>query len=404
MKKKKNIIISICIVLLGMIIISLKYCFLFQSSFNDATTIITNKQYFDFEIGTIIISIIGIVLLLAIIVLSKKTWMRVGYIRDTKCVIEPVLAECLIDGKIDSKNLIMTVLTELIYNKQIKMENNKLTLISVDKMGVYERRIIDLIFYGVGDSVDIGDLDRKFHNENREQYIEIYKDAKRMIKQRLFNEEIFKKSNIISKVFQGVLNIYMLVMLIYIGLPRFPFIDSRYEKIWIFVSAICLMTVGIILRYCFKINYGQRNYKWYSGLGTTIIPFLIYIITTVLFNSLSYGIEYFINIFLIVLNFLESIYLKRIIKEELIILTKKGKEEYKKACGLKKYIKNYSLIKDKEIDSIALWDEYLIYATAFGIPNKVTDKFSVKLIDIDKVLERAEVAMNLHILDNITLK
>ena len=211
MKKNNiNIIISICIVLITMIIITLKYCFIIQSSFNATTTIITNKQYFDFEIGTIIISIIGIVLLLTIIILTRKTWTRVGYIRDTKCVIEPILAECLIDGRIDSKNLIMTVLTELIYNKQIIMENNKLTLISIDRMRVYERRIIDLIFYGVGDSVDIGDLDRKFRNENREKYIDIYKDAKRMIKQRLFNENIFNKdlpSNI-KYIYDSNANIY----------------------------------------------------------------------------------------------------------------------------------------------------------------------------------------------------
>ena len=196
----------------------------------------------------------------------------------------------------------------------------------------------------------------------------------------------------------------MIVMLIYIALPRLPFINSMYETVWLFVSSICLITAGVILRFCFEVNYRQENGKWYSGLGTAIIPYLIYMITTVVLNGLSHGIEYFLNIFLIVLNIVESMYLRKIIKEELIILTKKGKEEYKKACGLKKYIKNYSLIKDKEMDSIVLWDEYLIYATAFGIPNKVTDMFSVKMIDIGRVLEKTENVMNFHILDNIKLK
>ena len=40
---------------------------------------------------------------------------------------------------------------------------------------------------------------------------------------------------------------------------------------------------------------------------------------------------------------------------------------------LKKYINDYSLIKNRDLESVIIWDEYLAYATAFGIPNKVTD-------------------------------
>ena len=58
------------------------------------------------------------------------------------------------------------------------------------------------------------------------------------------------------------------------------------------------------------------------------------------------------------------------------ILTKKGKEEYRKVLALKNYIKDYSIMEKRDMEEVILWDDYLIYATAFGIPNKVTDKFA----------------------------
>ena len=40
---------------------------------------------------------------------------------------------------------------------------------------------------------------------------------------------------------------------------------------------------------------------------------------------------------------------------------------------MKNYINKYSLIKNRDLESVIVWDEYLAYATAFGIPNKVTN-------------------------------
>ena len=75
------------------------------------------------------------------------------------------------------------------------------------------------------------------------------------------------------------------------------------------------------------------------------------------------------------------------------LLTKEGREEYKKAYGLKSYIEDYSLMKDRELESTILWDDYLTYAIAFGISNKVTDRFgeefmkaNITLQNIDKFL------------------
>ena len=47
--------------------------------------------------------------------------------------------------------------------------------------------------------------------------------------------------------------------------------------------------------------------------------------------------------------------------------TEKGEELNKKLEGLKQYIKDYSLLKDKDKDALTIWEEYLIYSVIFSI-------------------------------------
>lgn len=50
-------------------------------------------------------------------------------------------------------------------------------------------------------------------------------------------------------------------------------------------------------------------------------------------------------------------------------------EEAVKLAGLKKYLKEFSLIKEKEPIEVMLWEEYLIFAQIFGIAKEVTKQF-----------------------------
>ena len=59
------------------------------------------------------------------------------------------------------------------------------------------------------------------------------------------------------------------------------------------------------------------------------------------------------------------------------LMTKHNKEvlnDYYALNEIKYRIKEYSLIKDEQINYIKLWDEYLIYAVAFGIPIPIVNK------------------------------
>lgn len=50
-------------------------------------------------------------------------------------------------------------------------------------------------------------------------------------------------------------------------------------------------------------------------------------------------------------------------------------EEATKLAGLKKYLKEFSLIKEKQPIEVMLWEEYLIFAQIFGIAKEVAKQF-----------------------------
>lgn len=55
-------------------------------------------------------------------------------------------------------------------------------------------------------------------------------------------------------------------------------------------------------------------------------------------------------------------------------LSDTGKQELSEVIGLKKYLDDFTLISERKIDETVIWKEYLIYATLFGIADKVMEQ------------------------------
>ena len=51
-------------------------------------------------------------------------------------------------------------------------------------------------------------------------------------------------------------------------------------------------------------------------------------------------------------------------------------EEAEKMAGLKKFLQEFTLIKEREPIEVSLWNEYLMYAQIFGIAKEVADQFA----------------------------
>ena len=67
------------------------------------------------------------------------------------------------------------------------------------------------------------------------------------------------------------------------------------------------------------------------------------------------------------------------------VLTQEGINKKEKWNGIKKYMEDFSLIDKKEIPEIVIWEKYLVYATAFGIANKVLKQLKTVYPNIDEL-------------------
>lgn len=83
-------------------------------------------------------------------------------------------------------------------------------------------------------------------------------------------------------------------------------------------------------------------------------------------------------------------------KTRLLALTQKGVNEQEKWKGLKRYMEDFSLLNEREVPELVLWEKYLVYATAFGIADKVLKQLKVKypeLMDEDYMLNNGYMYM-----------
>lgn len=65
--------------------------------------------------------------------------------------------------------------------------------------------------------------------------------------------------------------------------------------------------------------------------------------------------------------------------------TQEGIDEGTKWKALKKYLEEFSLIDERNVPEIEIWEKYLVYATAFGIADKVLKQIKMVYPEIDDV-------------------
>lgn len=61
-----------------------------------------------------------------------------------------------------------------------------------------------------------------------------------------------------------------------------------------------------------------------------------------------------------------------------VLLTQVGETEYAKWRGLYNYLKSDHIMSESNVANMPVWERFFIYATAFGIPTKVTEALGVK--------------------------
>jgi len=138
----------------------------------------------------------------------------------------------------------------------------------------------------------------------------------------------------------------------------------------------------------------KKYYKWLVKCIIGIIISIISIITSVTLISITTKYPIFLGISSILLMITGII--AGSIGNIFIGLTQKGVNEKEEWRALEKYLKDFSLLKEKEVPDLILWEKYLVFATMFGIADKVLKQ--IKVIypqDIDKNVFLGTTYMNL---------
>lgn len=309
--------------------------------------------------------IISVVLFILSFIINKKIRVN-NYRRETSNLVPPILAEAIVDGRIGLKELIMTTIIELNIRGNIKIINNDIIeLLSLDNLEVYEKNIIELLFKN-NNKIRFIDINNIFAKSNQEtlRFTTKMNQIKELLLEKIYSMNIFSKGlTIINKAMA------LIAILIGINLPQI-FLENAEWRLFFGISFFVTM-------YYIKKNINKTTMQEEiindnnNKRKNMLIPIILMLF--VMIGTLIYVAKYHI-IFLtiIILTFALNIYTAY--RSQAIVLTKKGKSEQSKLIELKNYLNDYSLMKDRDLKSVIIWDEYLAYATAFGIPNKVTDK------------------------------
>lgn len=73
------------------------------------------------------------------------------------------------------------------------------------------------------------------------------------------------------------------------------------------------------------------------------------------------------------------------IEKNINIYSQKGIDESEMWKGLKRYMENFSMLDKREVPELVIWEKYLVYATAFGIADKVLKQLKIVYPNIEEM-------------------
>ena len=131
-----------------------------------------------------------------------------------------------------------------------------------------------------------------------------------------------------------------------------------------------------------KEEYAKYNSQFGGNVVGLIFSIMIGAITAMELTPL-------VLIGVIPLIILEIIHLGVIshVQSKINVFTQKGVDEIEKWKGLKKYMEEFSMLDKKELPEIVLWEKFLVYATVFGIAQKVLKQLKIVYPNIEEMAE-----------------
>ena len=157
-------------------------------------------------------------------------------------------------------------------------------------------------------------------------------------------------------------------------------VSADYEHTNSFVKNIknAVTTIGVAQGYFQKADYQQPK-KQVNRWSITLLIIGIFLI--VAGNLISYQTRLdlaFGGFFVLGIGFIFGSTILNSLCKKYVLLTQFGEDEYAKWRGLYNFLNSETLMKERTVVELPLWEDYLIYATAFGISEKVIRAFRIR--------------------------
>lgn len=140
--------------------------------------------------------------------------------------------------------------------------------------------------------------------------------------------------------------------------------------------------IGTTYNYFQKADYKQPKNQL---KGLSVLFTILGIISIFLVNIISYQtrLDFAFGSFLILgIALIWSAHHIKKLSRKYILLTQFGEDEYAKWYGLYNFLNSETLMSERTVVELPLWEQYLVYATAFGISEKVIKALKIRCPDI----------------------
>lgn len=161
-------------------------------------------------------------------------------------------------------------------------------------------------------------------------------------------------------------------------------VKNDYENTDKFVRNIenSIASIGLSENYFQKSKYTEPKDKL-KQTSTTLMIFGILLIIILNFASYSTRFDFAFGGYTILgISLIAcAIYLKKN-SSKYVLLTQFGEDEYSKWRGLYNFLNSETLMNERTVVELPLWEQYLVYATAFGISDKVIRALQIRCPDM----------------------
>lgn len=157
-------------------------------------------------------------------------------------------------------------------------------------------------------------------------------------------------------------------------------ISTDYNNTNTFVRNInsSVVTIGVRDGYFQKAKYKEPVNKLRSSAKNLLIIGIVFLIVVniISYNTrmdLAFGSYFIIGICCIIASIIINMQ-----SHKYVLLTQLGEDEYSKWRGLYNFLNSDTLISEKTFVELPLWEKYLVYATAFGLSEKVIKAIKIR--------------------------